>query len=317
MFDSLELSLVRAACSRDHGRGEQAEQLLRQRTTGNYARSMGNLAQFYVSANRLDEAASATRSGLEVAPNDDRLIWLGRHSETPDRQGHGCCANDTHRHVQLPGSSARSPRNCRGPAGLRQGPSEAHLQSCEGDQEVSCLDLRLAGTSKRICPAGQSEDAGRAALTATQLCPEAPAAAKLATEALGQAGRIEEAIAMATKWRSLAPSDDKSVDFVQARLKCLRGQVEDARGQFKNARSQFEDAVKILKPYEEQILAAAKDRPDDLELYASALASAGQVDKAVQVVGDRFRLDSDWVVRYLRIGEAMMNPARSGPYLAF
>jgi tetratricopeptide (TPR) repeat protein len=137
--------------------------------------------------------------------------------------------------------------------------------------------------------------------------PGSAAAAKLATEALGQAGRIEEAIAMATKWRSLAPSDDKSVDFVQARLKCLRGQVEDARGQFKNARSQFEDAVKILKPYEEQILAAAKDRPDDLELYASALASAGQVDKAVQVVGDRFRLDSDWVVRYLRIGEAMMN----------
>jgi hypothetical protein len=57
--DSLELSLVRAGLLARHGRGEQAEQLLRQRATGNSPGAWANLAQFYVSANRLDEAASA------------------------------------------------------------------------------------------------------------------------------------------------------------------------------------------------------------------------------------------------------------------
>jgi hypothetical protein len=94
---------------------------------------------------------------------------------------------------------------------------------------------------------------------------------------------------MAAQWRKLAVSDAKAVEFVQARLMCLRGK--------------FDNALSFLKLYEAEILAAREGSPQDLELYASALAGAGQVDKAAQVVGDRFSADREWSIRYLRIGE--------------
>jgi hypothetical protein len=70
--DQSELGRLRAGLLARHGRREEAEQLLRQRTADN-SPEHGPISPVLSQRQPLDEAASAARSGLEVATRDSLM----------------------------------------------------------------------------------------------------------------------------------------------------------------------------------------------------------------------------------------------------
>ena len=284
---------------------DEGERLLKELTSENTAQSWGDLAGLYLQQNRPDEADHSVKRGLAVAPDDARLLWLsGTIRMSSGKSGEPAFADLAKASAAKEiGPDAREIveafRNYRTDSDDTRVVSDLEAVTRRYPTSLKAWQL-LVGLHRQ---ARRQEQAVKAAITAAQLIPADARAAQLATETLAEAQRLDEADRMAARWRELAPADAMVIDVVQARIKCIRGQVKEA--------------LKLLDAHKDQIESAAAEKPGDVEVYAAALAAEGRIEDARRLVVDRARASPAWGIRYLRIsGVLMTNPDAARTWLA-
>jgi len=161
------------------------------------------------------------------------------------------------------------------------------LESARDRQPGSVLIVRLL-VSARL-QAGDAEGAVAAASDLARVMGSNPEAAKLAAETLAVTGRLTESESMARRWLELA-SDELPPREAIAQL-CLRQGRPD-------------DALRALEPVLDRVESAAAERPDLVQLLATAHAATGDAAAARALFEGRPE-NADWVTREIAAARSL------------
>jgi len=155
----------------------------------------------------------------------------------------------------------------------------AALESARDRSPGSVLIVRLLVSAK--LQAGDADGAVADASDLARVLGSNAEAAKLAAETLAAAGRLTEAEAMARQWLGLA-SDELAPREAIARLRLEQGRAAEA--------------LSALEPVRARIESGAGERPDLVQLLASAHAGAGEAEAARALFAGR-PSTAEWVSR--------------------
>ncbi len=141
------------------------------------------------------------------------------------------------------------------------------LEDISGRFPASVLLSRLLATAH--LQAGQHEKAVAVASDAARVFPESAEAAQNAAEIFAQAGRLTEAETMTRRW--LNQTANVPAQQIKAR---------EAMALLAMARGANSEAVAVLSPVRERLIAEATQNIARFDLYARALAGSGEVARA-------------------------------------
>ncbi len=287
-----------AALLMRHGLAGEAEDIYtRLAQSENSGAAWSDLARFYLSQRRVDEAEQAISQGLAVAPDDENLIHTA--SMVSMAGGEEIAAEGLSDALTAFGLDPDSR------SGIALQEALDHIQANPTDLDGYIDRLRrLVERDATFYPAwqmlvqahmrkGDVPSALEVAQSATQSLPADPRPAKMVTELLMRQGRTDQAIAAAKLWRERALANPYPTDLLIAQLNDRMGRYEEGLG--------------WLAPYRDRIIREGDTAPTPLELLASLHAGADQEEIALELLWDRAQESQAWRGGYLRAGYRMFD----------
>lgn len=270
------------------------------------AHAWNELARFYIRRRQIDRAAQAVKSGQAQGVADGELQETA--SALKLLQGERfdpAAASELLARIQLgeQGAAAKATMDAVAQHEKNPGDSDAYVAALEriiADTPSFLPAVQLLVDAR--LRAGAVEQALDAARSAARVMPTDPRPARMQALLLAQLGRTEQAIAAAEEWRDRALGDPLEAESMLADLSLQLNRPADA--------------LKLLEPRRDTIVADAEARPALVELLARALAAAGRENEAHTLLWERAQSDPDWARRYLRVGDELKaQPARARAWI--
>lgn len=147
------------------------------------------------------------------------------------------------------------------------------------DQHSGYLQGQLL-TAEIFARTGRMADAAALALRATEAFPDAVAPARMAAQILAASGRFDEAIGMARRWRDRSPTQTLPADQFIAEVSLRLNQPRQA--------------IEVLQPYVDDLVADPETNARAVALQASALARVGQYDQVEKMFDPLLARNPGW-----------------------
>jgi tetratricopeptide (TPR) repeat protein len=288
-----------------HGRAAEAERLYTQAAAEGSPRAWADLARFYISQGRYDDADTAVNRGLQAAPNDPDLVRmrglvrLARGQRLPA----GGLA-DVASLVIGEGDEKTRDRFLEIIRTYEQNPAdrERYIASLRRFTETTptfypAWYFLVAGLMEQRDVRG----AAVAARVAARVMPSDARAARLAVAALTAAGDTREAYEYARQWQERSLGDSFEADCTAAYLLRELGR--------------HGEALDTLRRWTEKIQTGGDAMLDRLELLASLLAHTGAADEANGLLWERAVAKPEAAQAYIRVGMALPDASRRREWL--
>jgi tetratricopeptide (TPR) repeat protein len=142
--------------------------------------------------------------------------------------------------------------------------------------------------------AEHSAEAGEVVMAAIAAIPASAEAAQLAYEVNTRLGRTEEASTAASIWRQRVLGDPYHADLAFANAELTLGR--------------YDSALSAIERWRERMTGGDQPNAAQVEIYATALAGAGRIDEAHDLLWDRAVAGREWAFIYMRVGLAIGGP---------
>ncbi len=314
LLDRLPASLTdfqkassRARLLSAHGRADQAEQILvAQAERPGQAPAVAELARFYLSARRFEEARRVLQKGFADYPNDPALAGMSGLLKVISGEDIADSA-------------------VAGIAGALAAPDAAPvvselmlaLQSLDRSPDNLAPFIaelrRITERERTFYPAwqflvlahlraGDPTEAVRVARSMVETFRTDPRPAQLATEVMVGSNQLADATAMAREWRDRSLADPTDAEFALAEIELRQGRAPEA--------------VRWLDGARDRVVARADTQPERLTRLASLLAAAGQIDRSIDLLWDRASRDREWAITLAHVGaKSVADPAARRQWL--
>ncbi len=275
-----------------YGLSSEAERLFRRHAEEDGTPEAWNaLARFLVRQGAIEDARSALEQGLALAPEDHDLIA----TENVIRLRMGLPVDPD----ALADAMAVGGVDPDDPAAIALRKAIASLSEAPDDRSAYIEALReVTETYPSFYPAwdllvkalrsvAKLDEAISVAQRAAAALPTDPRPARLHAEALIASGDAQRAIVAARSWRDRSRDNPLEADVAIASLELSLNEPEQALEQ--------------LQPHRERIVSQGDAHPDRLALLATALARAGQAERAHELLWPRAQQDPRWAERYFNV----------------
>jgi len=305
--DPQRTSLRRARFLERHGRVEQARAALRALAAqGESPAAWNELARMSLRTEDLDAARRAIDEGRRRFPDDEtlrvteRLVRLLESDGLDDEAAAEIAAALDERKAPAAARRLLDLHRRRQSDALSDKEYLAALR--EATNESPTFFPAWRALVSRLIDVRRYDEAAAAAQEAAAALPASAKAARLATEALSVAGRLDEALAMAERWRRRSMVDPFEAEVALARLRTATG---DASG-----------ALRALAPHQARIESEAESAPGRVTLLARLMLESKRVDDAHGLLWPLARRDPAWARRYVGLAEhALWSPEQARAWI--
>lgn len=288
-----------------HGRHSEAEAILIAAADAGQAPDViAELVRYYLDSGRLEEARAALARGMASHPRDpslQRVAALVRIHEGKDLAAAWADLAEAMK------SWPDAPPPLRDLASIMQRRANNPRAVAEHITQLEQFTRRyptfFSGWELLVRELVEAGDLNRAASTAQASItsiPTDPRPAMMATQVLGQIGRLDDALAAATQWRLRSSPDTFDADMVAAWLQ--------------QQTSRPSEAMRLLEPWRSRIV--REENLEHITLLAGCLLDSLRISEAEQVIGPLAQRDRSWAVQYALLTTRIEDPAAARDWLA-